>query len=145
MARTTTSIGLSWLRSFATQAANEAKYHISARMKIDELDVASLRVAAGESVHVLGVAYTEEAESGAPSTILAAVVLDVRSRVWLTYRSGFPRIAGTNLRGDAGWGCMLRSGQMILAQVRAPESQHSAACTQPALVPRRPDLRRWWS
>ncbi|KYQ92849.1 hypothetical protein DLAC_05434 [Tieghemostelium lacteum] len=43
---------------------------------------------------------------------------DFSQRVlWFTYRQGFPYIGDSIYDNDCGWGCMLRSGQMLLSNV----------------------------
>ncbi|KAI8883618.1 hypothetical protein K501DRAFT_184017 [Backusella circina FSU 941] len=40
---------------------------------------------------------------------------DFNSKVWMTYRHNYPPIRPSKHKTDIGWGCMLRSGQSLLA------------------------------
>eukprot|EP01129_Flabellula_baltica_P009740 TRINITY_DN4030_c0_g1_i1.p1 TRINITY_DN4030_c0_g1~~TRINITY_DN4030_c0_g1_i1.p1 ORF type:complete len:344 (-),score=48.94 TRINITY_DN4030_c0_g1_i1:41-1072(-) len=42
----------------------------------------------------------------------------VRRTIWMSYRTGFPKILGekNKIKSDTGWGCMIRAGQMMLAE-----------------------------
>uniref|UniRef100_A0A8C7V481 Cysteine protease n=1 Tax=Oncorhynchus mykiss TaxID=8022 RepID=A0A8C7V481_ONCMY len=62
-----------------------------------------------EPVWVLGECYSVKTEK-------TELLSDVHSRLWFTYRKKFSPIGGTGPSSDTGWGCMLRCGQMILAQ-----------------------------
>lgn len=53
---------------------------------------------------------------------------DVKSRLWFTYRRNFPVIGESGHTSDKGWGCMLRCGQMVVAQ--ALVNQHLGKCSK---------------
>lgn len=55
------------------------------------------------------------------SGIIGEFMYDFQSRFWFTYRRNFDRIGGDTslLTTDAGWGCMLRTGQSMVAEAMA--------------------------
>ncbi|KAI1297004.1 Cysteine protease atg4b [Mortierella claussenii] len=48
--------------------------------------------------------------------ILVRFMSDFQSRLWFTYRKDMSRIEPSAYTSDAGWGCMMRTGQSLLAQ-----------------------------
>lgn len=64
------------------------------------------------TIWLLGKVYKYHQETG----WTFACKQDYISRPWFTYRSGFPNIGTSSYNNDIGWGCMMRTGQSLLAQ-----------------------------
>ncbi|KAJ1721160.1 Cysteine protease atg4 [Coemansia biformis] len=68
---------------------------------------------------LLGRRYVIDAPPGEQSWHVSyppSVLSDFSSLVWCTYRSQYPPISPSAFTTDAGWGCMLRAGQTLMAQ-----------------------------
>ncbi|XP_018554126.1 LOW QUALITY PROTEIN: cysteine protease atg4da [Lates calcarifer] len=91
------------LRSKLVSAWNSVKYGWSLKQKS--------KFSKSSPVIMLGKSY-ELKDQGERERFRRAFV----SLLWLTYRRGFPPLAGCSLTTDSGWGCVLRTGQMLLAQ-----------------------------
>ena len=83
-------------------------------------------------IHVLGKTYH-------PINDYAFRRDDESSLFWFTYRADFPEIKPYGIHSDAGWGCMLRSAQMMLAQVLRMHFRSRDWRSSPSLARRRQD------
>ena len=71
-------------------------------------------------IWLLGVRYKISQEKSSrdvdATNGVAAIKQDFLSRILMTYRKGFDAIGDIKITSDVGWGCMLRSSQMLVAQ-----------------------------
>ncbi|KAK2833877.1 hypothetical protein Q5P01_017766 [Channa striata] len=91
------------LKSKLVSAWNSVKYGWSWKQKS--------KFSKSSPVVMLGTSY-ELRDQGMRESFRRSFV----SLLWLTYRRGFTPLAGCGLTTDSGWGCVLRTGQMLLAQ-----------------------------
>uniref|UniRef100_A0A915CSF9 Cysteine protease n=1 Tax=Ditylenchus dipsaci TaxID=166011 RepID=A0A915CSF9_9BILA len=73
-----------------------------------DMENLSFMESSGEFVYLLGMCFC--------SNDIKSIKAFSTSRLWFTYRRNFAAIGGTGPTSDKGWGCMLRCGQMLLAQ-----------------------------
>ncbi|KAA6383010.1 MAG: hypothetical protein EZS28_021463 [Streblomastix strix] len=69
-----------------------------------------------QEAFVLGHHYCQKPKNE-KSRKITDLFIDVnRTYVWASYRKGFPSFEGRQLQSDRGWGCVVRSMQMMLAE-----------------------------
>lgn len=68
-----------------------------------------------QDIYLSGLRYEFTDDTEQNKIIAECAIGHFRSKIWLTYRKNFPRIFDSLWTTDAGWGCMLRSMQMLLA------------------------------
>jgi len=51
----------------------------------------------------------------AAAAAMTPLMEDFHSKLWMTYRKGFECFPKTQIDSDCGWGCMIRAGQMLVA------------------------------
>lgn len=64
---------------------------------------------------LLGLQYDRLDDSSSKNQSLVDFLRDFSSHFWFSYRKGFPRLEGTLMTSDVGWGCSHRSSQMMLS------------------------------
>ncbi|KAG2683921.1 hypothetical protein I3843_10G055800 [Carya illinoinensis] len=105
-------------------AAVKKAVAIGSMRRLQERVLGSSRTGVSSStsdIWLLGVCYKisqdESLGDADSSNGLAAFEQDFSSRILMTYRKGFNAIGDSKYTSDVGWGCMLRSSQMLVAQV----------------------------
>ncbi|PSC76415.1 cysteine protease atg4b [Micractinium conductrix] len=107
----------------ATLSLSRCWYALARALRLNKLrDLLGSTISGLETpVTLLGRAYacSPGASESVQEEALARLLHHFQSILWMSYRTGFTPIPAGDavvLRSDAGWGCTLRSGQMILAQ-----------------------------
>lgn len=101
--------GMSGLRGSFHKAFQTIKSTIGSRNTQEEENKAEI---SREPTWILGRIYYPEVSKQEEDRLRQ----DIFSRFYFSYRFDFCPIPGSNITTDAGWGCMHRSGQMLLAQ-----------------------------
>lgn len=68
------------------------------------------------AVVFLGRSYSTNKDANGQSIGFEDFCSDYYSRLWITYRTDFSPILNTETTTDCGWGCMIRTTQMMVAQ-----------------------------
>ncbi|KAI3434857.1 hypothetical protein D9Q98_002911 [Chlorella vulgaris] len=130
-----------------------AAFRVLRLNKLRDLLASGASITPDAPVWLLGSCYScaPGASEAQQEEALARMLHHFQSIPWMSYRSGFTGITvgSAQLHSDAGWGCTLRSGQMILAQgllrhllgrdwrwpeAVSPEQQQQAAEARPKLA-----------
>eukprot|EP00667_Euglena_gracilis_P020783 EG_transcript_22550 len=107
--------GVSYLWAYALSATLTCYYRARAAaaelLYADGIDA----LAAAPEVWILGQRFAPPGPEGDAEVYRSALLGALRSVPWFTYRSQFAAIPTSHLTCDSGWGCMVRTGQMLLA------------------------------
>lgn len=105
------STSLKW-RDKVSNAWNKIKYS-EKWVNLTEGDYSSDRF---KLIVVLGQFYSPEGSESFPGSGFMDFCRDYYTRLWITYRTKMPPLLESQMTNDCGWGCMIRTTQMAVAQ-----------------------------